>query len=142
MKTAYNKHQEHIAGEKMSVKQIQNLKIEGRLLKQIEELKKEGGPFTNSQEIDGYLENKTISEKLKRKRMKTEVMYARDTSLYVPKSNPVFRIRTMKIQGQKTRQLTPREFGDNLKILMDKKIAAFGRSVSIKDFVGKIDSLY
>ena len=142
VKTAHNKHQEHIAGEKMSVKQIQNLKIEGRLLKQIEELKKEGGPFTNSQEIDGYLENKTISEKLKLKRMKTEVMYARDTSLSVPKSNPVFRIRTMKIQGQRTRQLTPREFGDNLKILMDKKIAACGRSVSIKDFVGKIDSLY
>ena len=142
MKTAHNKYQEHIAGEKMSVKQIQNLKIEGRLLKQIEELKKEVGPFTNPQEIDGYLENKTISEKLKLKRIKTEVMYAMDTSLSVPKSNPVFRRRTMKFQGLKTRQLPPREFGDNLKILMDRKIAAFGRSVSIKDFVGKMDSLY
>ena len=70
--------------------------------------------------------------------MKTEVMYARDTSLSVPKTNPVFRIRTMKVHGKKSRQLTPEEFGDNLKILLNKKIEALGKSVSIKAFVEKI----
>ena len=73
--------------------------------------------------------------------MKTEVMYARDTSLSVPKSNPVFRIRSLKIHGQKSHQLTPAEFGQNLKILMEKKIQALDKNISIKLFVDKLDTM-
>ena len=141
VKTVYNKRQEQIAGEKMSNKQISNLKIEGRLLKQIGELKEIGGPFTSVKEIDDFFENENIDEKARIKRMKTEVMFARDTSISVPKKNPIFRIRSMKIQGQKSKQLTPREFGDNLKLLLDKKLAAVDKNVSMKDFVEKIDAL-
>ena len=141
IKTSYNKKQEQIAGEKMSSKQVNNLKIEGRLVKQLEELKQVSGPFTSSSEIESYLGNEDIVEKVKAKQMKTEVMYARDTSLSVPQDNPIFRIRTKKIPGQKSRQLTPREFGDNLEILLNKKLEASGRSISIKDFTDKIDTL-
>ena len=141
LKTAHNKKQEEIAGEKMTNKQANNLKIEGRLLKQIEELKSHGGPFTNSKEIGDYINDSNIDDKVKTKRMKTEVMYARDTSLSVPKTNPVFRIRSQKIHGQKTRQLSYSEFGENLKILMDKKMEAIGKTISIKAFADKIDDL-
>ena len=50
-KTEYNKKQDQIAGQKMTSKQINNLKIEGRLIKQIQELKCHGGPFTSCMEI-------------------------------------------------------------------------------------------
>ena len=140
-KTIFNQKQVKIAGEKMSAKQTNNLKIEGRLLKQIEELKEQGGTFTNSLEIDNFLDNSDINEKEKSKRMKIEVMYARDTSLSVPKSNPIFRIRTMKIHGQKSRQLNSCEFGDNLKTLLDKKANALNTKITIKDFVDKLDSV-
>ena len=110
-------------------------------MKQIQELKELNGPFTSCKEVDDFLDNKDMDEKVRIKRMKTEVMYARDTSLSVPKNNPVFRIRTLKVHGKKARQLTPREFGDNLKILMEKKIQALDKNISIKVFVEKLDAL-
>ena len=140
-KTIYNKKQDEIAGQKMTLKQTSNMKIEGRLVKQVQMLKEFGGPFTSTQEIDIFLKREDIGEKVKANRMKTEVMVARDTSLSLPKNNPVFRIRTIKIQGKKTRQLNPEEFGDNLKILLNKKLEAADRSVSIKSFVQTIDAI-
>ena len=65
MKTAHNKKQKEIAEEKMTNKQANNLKIEGRLLKQIEELKNHGGPFTNSKAIGDFLNDGNIDEKVK-----------------------------------------------------------------------------
>ena len=140
-KTIYSKKQEQISGEKMTTKQMNNLKIEGRLVQQVEMLKEWGGPFTSSQEIDDFLNSKDIEEKVKVKRMKTEVMHARDTSLSRPKGNAVFRIRSMKLPGHKSRQLTPAEFGENLKILLNKKLEAVGKSVTIKAFVNQIDAI-
>ena len=55
LKTAHNRKQEQIAGEKMPTKQANNLKVEGRLLKQIEELKMKGGPFTKTEDIDDFV---------------------------------------------------------------------------------------
>ena len=53
----------------------------------------------------------------------------------------MFRIRTMKVHGKKSRQLTPEEFRDNLKILLNKKFEALDKSVSIKAFVEKIGGI-
>ena len=70
----------------MSAEQINNLNIEGRLVKQLSDLKKSLGPFTDPNEVNEFLQNSSISEKGKLKRMKMEAMYARDTSLSFPKS--------------------------------------------------------
>ena len=63
----------HIAGKKLEIKSAQNLKVEGRLLRQLDYLKKSGGPFTSCEEIENYLEREDVSEKDKKKRMKTEI---------------------------------------------------------------------
>ena len=47
----------------------------------------------------------------------------------------------MRVHGQKTRQLSPKEFGENLKILLNKKLEAVDKSISIKAFVDQIDAL-
>ena len=74
--------------------------------------------------------------------MKLEIMFARDTRLSVPKSNSVFRIRTMKVQGKKSRQLSSQEFGNNLKMLLDMKCSALDKTISIKTFIQKLDDTY
>ena len=91
--------------------------------------------------IDDYLSNDRIPLKEKQKRMKVEVQYSRDTSLSVPKNNPVFKIRAPKQAGKKSRELTAAEFGENLKILLDKKNAAAGKTVTISDFMTTLNSL-
>ena len=62
--------------------------------------------------------------------MKIEVMYSRDTSLSVPKNNPVFRTRSRKVPGQKSRQLTFREFADN--ILKGIRLIPFGETTQVR----------
>ena len=56
----------------MTKKQIENLKIEGRVLKQLDCLKKSGGLFTTPDEVDTYLQS-SASDKDKVSRLKMEV---------------------------------------------------------------------
>ena len=67
IKLQWRRDQETIAGEKMSVKQSNNLKVEGRILKQLDYLKTVNGPFTDTEEIDDYLSNDRIPLKEKQK---------------------------------------------------------------------------
>ena len=93
IKMKWNKQQDELAGHKIEIRASQNLKIEARILQHLEYLKKEGGPFTSCHKIDEYLVNSSISEKTKKKRLKIEVQYTRDSSLTLPRTNIIFRIR-------------------------------------------------
>ena len=131
----------HIPGKKLEIKSAQNLKVEGRLLCQLDYLKKSGGPFTSCEEIENFLERENVSEKDKKKRMKTEIQYARDSSISLPRSNPVFKIRKRVAKGGKLKDLSSSEFGDNLKTLISKKISSLNKKVSIASFVSALDSI-
>ena len=109
IKYNWRQKQDSIFGEKLLIKQANNLKVEGRILKNIEALKKDGGPFTTTCAKDQFLYDQNIRSDKKRK--KKEVQYARDTSLSFPHTNPVFRIRTPKQVGKKSRELNAEEFG-------------------------------
>ena len=122
---------------KMEQKQNRNLKIEGRLIKQLAELKKQGGPFTDIDEIENYMNDTAVDEMTKSSLMKMEIQYARDTSISYPKSSRLFRIRA-SIDGKKTWQLTAEEFAQNLSILLGKKIKACDSQISISNFVDMI----
>ena len=84
------------------MKQVNNLKIEGRLMKQLADLKKFCGSFTDAKDVDTFLEDPDIFEADKLKRMKMEVMYSHDTSLSIPKNSDVFTIRTRKMPGKES----------------------------------------
>ena len=58
----------------------------------MEKLKQLGGPFTDTAEVEKYLESPTISKKLKKERMKMELQFARDSSITLPKCDPLFRV--------------------------------------------------
>ena len=133
--------QDELAGQKIEIKASQNLKVEARILHQLEYLKKNGGPFTSCLEINNYLTNKDIPENMKKKRMKMEVQYARDSSLTLPRTNQVFRIRKRIHKEDKLRDLTPEEFGENLKMLITKKLSSLDKKISIESFVSAMESL-
>ena len=61
----WSKKQDESAGQKIEVKALQNLNIDGRIKKQLELLKIDGGPFISCGEIDEYLAMKDITEKPK-----------------------------------------------------------------------------
>ena len=91
----------------------------------------QGGPFISSDEVDAYLADGTIEDKVKSSRMRDEVTYAMDTNSALPKAHPVFKI--MKTNVTPRRLLTPYEFGENLKIFFGKRE---GRSfVTLQEYI-------
>ena len=127
IKIKWNKQQDNLVVHKMDIIASQSIKIEARILQHLEYLKKDGGPFTSCQEIDEYLNNSSISEKTKKKRLKIEVQYARDSSLTLPRSNLIFRIRKKSHKEGKMQELTSEEFGENLNILLTKKVSSLNK---------------
>lgn len=107
----------------------------------MEYLKSDGGPFTSAAEIDDFLARTDITEKDKKKRLKTEVQYSRDSSISLPRNSPVFKIRKRKSKGDKLHDLTAEEFGSNMKTLISKKLSAVDKKVTIESFVSALDSL-
>ena len=110
-------------------------------MNQLAFLKSIGGPFTDTVSVDMYLQDGSISEKDRIKRMKIEVQVARDTSLSIPKSSSIFRIRKSKTPGEKSRELKPEEFGQNLKTLLDKKLSAAGKVTTIATFMENLSKI-
>ena len=71
--------------------------------------------------MDDYLADlDDLNMKEKQKRMKMELMYARDTSTLLPKADPLFRIRKIDMKG-KQRDKTAEEYGEALAILLGRK---------------------
>ena len=86
----------------------------------LEDLKEVGGPFTSAEQVDNYLSVATLEEKEKKKRMKMEIQFSRESTTLLPKVDPLFRIRKTLPSG-KQRDKTSSEFGDSLKVLLGKK---------------------
>ena len=64
-----------------------------RKFRDLEKLKSLGGPFVSSDEVDGFINNEDIPEKVKEDRMYTEVRYARDTSLSLPTASEICQLQ-------------------------------------------------
>ena len=58
----------------------------------LEKLKEDNGPFTNAEQVDEYL-GSPLSEKIKQARMKKELVFARDSSTTLPRTDPIFKIQ-------------------------------------------------
>ena len=98
----------------MSVKEIKNVKVEKRRNNNLELLKKINGPFTNSSEVSAYMNDGSISVDAKMKRLYTEIRYARDTCLSLPKSSDIFRLK------RNHKNLSVEEYATNLCIYLAK----------------------
>ncbi|ESN96830.1 hypothetical protein HELRODRAFT_178627 [Helobdella robusta] len=75
----------------VAVKQVIAVMKERKRLNMTAELK-EGGPFTNSYKVEEHVKS-DITETKNQKKMKKEILFARGSSTYLPKSDPLFRIQ-------------------------------------------------
>ena len=111
----------------------ENIHVDVRRNKDLEELKKAGGPFTSSTEVKEYLEKDSIAVEIKSKRLYTEVRYCWDTSLSLPKSSDIFRLK------RKYKTLPIDEYATNLCIYLDK--IQSNASATMGDFRSVFDTL-
>jgi len=87
----------------------------------LEKLKEMGGPFTTADQVDDFLAGLDVENmKMMQKRMKLEVQYARDTSVLLPRVDPLFKIRKTDVKG-KQRDKNALEFGEALVVLMGRR---------------------
>ena len=102
LELAWNEKQEDLFKTDHEKKQEISLVKERKRLNLLEELKVNSGPFTNSDEVDNFLNDSMINDKDKQKRMKKEIQFARDSSTTLPKVSPLFKIRiTMSDKKQR-----------------------------------------
>ena len=117
----------------MGKKEIESLVSEKRKVKDLDKLKSYGGPFTKPEEVDEYVARKDKSEKEKQDRLYTEVRYARDTSLSLPKKSELFRLK------EKYKSLPIAKFSGNLKVYLGK--VSTNASASWEDFDRAVKTL-
>ena len=86
---------------------------ERKRLNMLDKLKHSGGPFTDSGEVEKFLEDPDVDDKTKQQRMKLEVQFARESTTLLPKVDPLFRIMRTLPNG-KRRTKTAQEFGEAL----------------------------
>ena len=101
-------------------KQEVSLVKERKRLNLLEELKGYSGPFTNSDEVQLYIDDVTLDSKTKQKRLKKEVQFARDSSTTLPKVSPIFKIQVTN-KDKKRRDKNAEEFGEALKVYLGKR---------------------
>ena len=93
---------------------------ERKRLDMLDKLKSIGGPFTDSGDVEQFLEEPTLDDSAKQQRMKLEVQFARESTTLLPKVDPIFRIM-MTLPNGKRRLKTAQEFGEALMAYLGKR---------------------
>ena len=60
------------------------------------------GPFTDAVEVEKYLAEPTLSEKVMQQRLKLEVQFARESTTLLPKIDPLFCIQLTLPNGKRS----------------------------------------
>ena len=128
LKIAWNKKMKDLEEKGYSEKEILNTKRDETKLNDLDKLKKAipPGPFTKREDVQNYMDDELIDDKIKNDRLYTEVRYARKTSLSLKETAAVFRLKTA---GQQN--LTSDEYAENLMQYLDN--ARNIGSISVED---------
>lgn len=129
----WNEKQEQLKKEGLCRKEIANIGVDKRKNSDLEKLKEYGGPFTNPEDVLIFA-NSDTPEETKEKRLYLEVRYARDTSLSLPKSSPMFRLK------QNYRNLPLSTYVQNLTTYLSKVSCTV--NVTWSDFDNAVDILH
>ena len=129
----WRKRQACLQEKGLDKKQVQSLTTERRRNGDLQKLKCYGGPMTKPEEVDKLVEDVDTSEAEKLDRLYLEVRYARDTTLSLPKSSPLFRLK------DKYKKLPLETYQKNLKVYLSKVSCA--ASTTWEDFDDAISRL-
>ena len=101
-------------------KQVDAAISEKERLALLDGLKKAGGPFTDADEVKTYITSSDYPEPVKKKRMKAEIQFARDSTTRLPKTDPLFRIQ-VTLPNKKRRDKTSEEYAEALVAYLGKR---------------------
>ena len=93
---------------------------ERRRLDMLDKLKSNGGPFTDSREVEIFLEVTNLDDRAKQQRLKLEIQFARESSTLLPSVDPIFKIMKTQPNG-KRKMKTAHEFGEALMSFLGKR---------------------
>ena len=93
---------------------------ERRRLDMLDKLKSNGGPFTDSREVEIFLEDTNLDDRAKQQRLKLEIQFARESSTLLPSVDPIFKIMKTQPNG-KRKMKTAHEFGEALMSFLGKR---------------------
>ena len=110
----WEEEQKALQKKGMDAKDLANLAVDIQRNTDLKELVKVGGPFLVAEDVSRYVDDPNISDAQKNARLYTEVRYARNTSLSLPKSSDVFRLK------KKYKNLSTQEYSSNLKTYLNK----------------------
>ena len=101
-------------------KRIISQQQERKRLDVLEDLKQMGGPFTNADEVKIFLDDNDMTDDAKKRRIKIEVQFTRDSSTTLPKSDPIFRIMVV-LPNKKRRDKYAAEYAESLVAYLGKR---------------------
>ena len=93
---------------------------ERKRLDMLDQLKAGGGPFTDAEQVQEYLNKPDLTEKEKQARLKKDLQFARESSTTLPSVDPLFRIQ-VTLPNKRRRDKTSTEFGGSLMAFLGKK---------------------
>ena len=115
IKSEWNNKMKVLEEKGYSEKEILNTKKDERKLDDLEFLKSQIpiGPFTNKDVVQKYIDDQSVPEDVKNKRMYVEIRYARNTSLSLKETAAIFRLKANH------KNLSTDEYGENLMQYLD-----------------------
>ena len=119
IKAEWSEHQKDLAAAGLNYREAGLLVKGAKNLALLETLMAVGGPFTTPDEVDAYVSGGD-SDDVKQKRMRAEVTYARDISLWFPVRHEVFRIYDTSGPGWCRVLFSAAQFGNHLKAYLGK----------------------
>ena len=86
----------------------------------LDALKSNGAPFTDSREVDFFLQDTNLDDRAKQQRLKLEIQFARECSTLLPSVDPIFKIMKTQPNGER-KMKTALEFGEALMSFLGKR---------------------
>ena len=110
----WNNKQSELEEAGLHKKESVSLATEKRKNGDLQKLKAQGGPMTTPEEVDLLVNDDSLTDVEKLDRLYIEVRYARDTTLSLPKSSSIFRLK------EKYKKLAVETYRLNLKVYLSK----------------------
>ena len=92
MNNEWSAKQESLPIPGLSKKEALKLHVDQRKFAILSRLKQDGGPFSNAEEVETFMEDHKEDKAQAQKRMRDEITYARDTSTSLPRQHHLFKI--------------------------------------------------
>lgn len=110
----------------MDAKEISNISVDKQRNADLNKLTEVGGPITTPEQVTQFMDRSDVDEKTKNTRLYLEVRFAKNSSLSLPKSSDIFRLK------RKGKNLPSKEYSDNLSTYLSKITCTV--NMEMKDF--------